>query len=85
MGEVHELGREDLMRRAKRLLVNKGWKPGDQMSAHSATGLMVELAIDAVRNPPDRCAYPECGCDFDAVCNEAPAAQRASKEGNGHG
>ena len=78
-----ELSRDDLQRRAQALLVLKGWKPGDTISLHGAIGLMVDLAADAVTNPLDRCAHPECGCDFDAVCNDAltPAPTEAGGVG----
>lgn len=68
---VDEMGRDDLRRRAKTMLKRNGWEPGNQFSAHSTVELMVSLAIDAVRTPPDRCGWPECGCCHDASCGGA--------------
>ena len=84
---VHEIGRDDLRSRAKRMLHRNGWKPGNQFSGHSVVELMVSLAIDAVQSPPDRCGYPECRCCHDASCSEAalsatsPAAEIAETVG----
>lgn len=83
--DIGELGRDDLKRRAAKLLSRNGWKPGDQFSAHSTTELMVALAIDAVKNPPDRCAWPECGCCHDASCNEAALSSAPAQEGRADG
>lgn len=56
------------------LVKHKGWKPGDNISAHGCVQLMVEFArsFDPAAHT---CNYPDCGCDFDAVCGhvEAPA------------
>lgn len=54
--------------KAVALLKLKGWQPGDKLHAPAVVGLMVEFANN-YRPEDHRCAYPACGCDFDAICN----------------
>lgn len=73
--EPDEITEDALLTRAKALIVKNGWRPGDQFSAHSVSRLLVAFGLDLTRNPEKaRCAYPACGCDFDAVCDAALAA-----------
>lgn len=61
----------DTMREAARdLVIKMGWKPGDQLSAHSVLGLMAEFGMRVYRGEVG-CGYPDCGCCADAVCGDA--------------
>lgn len=80
VADVHEVGRDDLRRRAKKLLIDRGVKKNDRFPAFGIIDLMVDLAIDAIKNPPDRCVWPECGCCHDASCNEAHTRPAMPKE-----
>lgn len=67
-----ELTEAELLRRAKELLYSKGWKPGDKFSAHSTSQLMLAFGLEILKQPPaDLCGYPDCGCEFDAICDVA--------------
>lgn len=66
--------------RAKALILKNGWKPGDRPGLHSVVELMTAIGMHVAHQPPtDRCAYPECGCDFDATCANAPPSVHAEK------
>lgn len=69
-----------LRSRARKLLTNKGWTtPGSNISLHSAIELLTAFGMELSRAPEtDRCAYPECGCDFDATCNAAHPTVKVS-------
>lgn len=62
---------EDAIRsKAKAYLKHMGWAPGQRLGLHSAIELMTSFGA-ACRKITDRCAYPECGCDYDAICSAA--------------
>lgn len=65
-----EVTRDQARGKAADLLKAKGWKPGDSFSITAMLALMVEFAEQA-HTVTDRCGYPDCGCDFDAVCSSA--------------
>lgn len=76
-----EITEDEIRGRAKSLVLRKGWKPGDKLSAHSVVELMTALGLDLARKPAaGRCAYPECGCDFDAVCEAALTADDTTSD-----
>lgn len=61
----------DTMRQAAFDLIKKnGWNAGDKLCLHSVSGLMAELAMQAYRGEIG-CGYPECGCCWDAACEDA--------------
>lgn len=71
--EPDEITEGAIRSRAKALILKNGWKPGDRPGLHSVVELMTAIGMHVAQQPPkDRCAYPECGCDFDATCANAP-------------
>lgn len=63
------LVQDELRHRAAKAIRHFGWKLGDRFNLTAMLGLMQHAATDAIKNPPFPCAYPECGCDYDAVCD----------------
>lgn len=84
MTKVDEITEDAIRSRAKVLLANKGWLAGDKVNTHSAIELMTALGVDLMREPvTDKCGYPECHCDSDAVCAAAlsdPSPQGVTDE-----
>jgi len=67
-------------------VTGNGWKLGDKYHLPALLGMMKQIAISVMRDPPVSCAHPDCGCDFDAVCNAAlrsssPVGQETATEG----
>lgn len=70
--EPDELTESALLDRAKAMMKHYGWKPGDRPGLHSVMQLMVKFGMELSRKPETaRCGHPDCGCDFDAVCDAA--------------
>lgn len=62
---------EDAIRsRARALVLKNGWSPGDKPGLHSVIELLTTFGL-ACYAETARCGYPECGCDFDAICADA--------------
>ena len=71
-----EMTESALKNRAIALLKLKGWKAGDRIHMHGVIGLMTEFGMDVTNRPEeDRCGHPDCGCDFDQVCDAALATR----------
>lgn len=64
---LDELTEDAIRSKAKALLKHMGWRAKDKPGWHSVIELMTRFGLEC-RKVADRCAYPACGCDRDAVC-----------------
>jgi hypothetical protein len=69
--EPDDLTEDELRGRAKSMFLKNGWKTGDRLSVHSVVELMTAFGMDVQKSPAPTCGHPDCGCDFDAICNSA--------------
>lgn len=67
-----ELTEAEIRSRAATFVRSSGWQPGDSLHGKAVLDLMTKLGMSLVAEPPqDHCAYPDCGCEHDSVCDAA--------------
>lgn len=69
------LFQEEIELGAHRFLKDRGWLAQSNFSYHSVKGLMQAYALQVLEHRPATCAYPECGCDADAICDVTKAGR----------